>query len=74
MNKEMAEVLVRVGPDTPMGKLMRRYWVPILSSSEIPEPDCPQVRVKILGESLLAFRDTEGRVALIDEHCAHRGD
>jgi phenylpropionate dioxygenase-like ring-hydroxylating dioxygenase large terminal subunit len=73
MNNEMAEVLVRVGPDTPMGKLMRRYWVPVLSSSEISEPDGPQVRVKILGEPLLAFRDTEGRPALIDEHCAHRG-
>jgi phenylpropionate dioxygenase-like ring-hydroxylating dioxygenase large terminal subunit len=56
-----------------MGKLMRRYWVPVLSSSEISEPDGPQVRVKILGEPLLAFRDTEGRPALIDEHCAHRG-
>src|SRR3954469_21649682 len=73
MNKEMAEVLVRVGPDTPMGKLMRRYWVPILSSSEIAEPDSPQVRVKILGENLLAFRDSKGRPPLIDEHCAHRG-
>ena len=73
MNKEMAEVLVRVGPDTPMGKLMRRYWVPVLSSWEIPEPDCPQVRVKILGETLLAFRDTDGKPGLIDEHCAHRG-
>ena len=73
MNKEMAEVLVRVGPDAPMGKLMRRYWVPILSSWEIPEPDCPQVRVKILGEKLLAFRDSLGRPGLIDEFCAHRG-
>ena len=73
MNKEMAEVLVRVGPDAPMGKLMRRYWVPILSSSEIPEPDSPQVRVKILGEKLLAFRDSKGRPGLIDEFCAHRG-
>ena len=73
MNREMAEVLVRVGPDTPMGRLMRRYWVPVLASSEIPEPDCPQVRVKILGEKLLAFRDTEGRAGLIDEFCAHRG-
>ena len=73
MNKEMSEVLVRVGPDTPMGRLMRRYWVPILSSWEIPEPDCPQVRVKILGEKLLAYRDSQGRAALIDEFCAHRG-
>ena len=73
MNKEMAEVLVRVGPQAPMGRLMRRYWVPILSSWEIPEPDCPQVRVKILGEKLLAFRDSQGRAGLIDEFCAHRG-
>ncbi len=73
MNKEMAEVLVRVGPDAPMGKLMRRYWIPIVSSAEIPEPDSPQVRVKILGEKLLAFRDSQGRPGLIDEFCAHRG-
>lgn len=52
---------------------MRRYWVPILSCAEIPTPDCPQVRVKILGEKLLAFRDTEGKPALIDEFCSHRG-
>jgi phthalate 4,5-dioxygenase oxygenase subunit len=73
MNKEMAETLVRTGPGTPMGNLMRRYWVPILQSSEIAEPDGPQVRVKILGERLLAFRDTQGRPGLIDEFCAHRG-
>ena len=47
--------------------------MPILASAEIPEPDSPQVRVKILGENLLAFRDSEGRPGLIDEHCAHRG-
>ena len=73
MNKEMSETLVRTGPGTPMGNLMRRYWVPILLSSEIAEPDGPQVRVQILGEKLIAFRDTEGRPGLIDEFCAHRG-
>ena len=73
MNKEMAETLVRTGPGTAMGNLMRRYWVPILLSSEIPEPDCPQVRVTILGEKLIAFRDTEGHPGLIDEFCSHRG-
>jgi phthalate 4,5-dioxygenase oxygenase subunit len=73
MDKETAELLVRTGPETPMGKLMRRYWVPVLLSSEIAEPDCPPVRVKILGEKLLAFRDSEGRPALVDEFCAHRG-
>jgi phthalate 4,5-dioxygenase oxygenase subunit len=73
MNKETSEMLVRTGADTRMGKLMRRYWVPILMSSEIAEPDGPQVRVQILGEKLLAFRDTEGHAALISEFCSHRG-
>jgi phthalate 4,5-dioxygenase oxygenase subunit len=73
MNKEMSESLIRSGPGTPMGNLMRRYWAPVLQSSEIAEPDGPQVRVRILGERLLAFRDTQGRVGLIDEFCTHRG-
>ncbi len=73
MNKEMAETLIRTGPGTAMGNLMRRYWVPVLQSSEIAEPDGPQVRVQIMGEKLLAFRDTQGRVGLIDEFCSHRG-
>ena len=73
MNTEMAQTLTRTGPGTPMGNLMRRYWVPILQSSEIAEPDSPQVRVQILGEKLLAFRDTSGRPGLIGEFCSHRG-
>ena len=73
MNAEMSQTLTRTGPNTPMGALLRRYWVPILLSSEIAEPDCPPVRVQILGEKLLAFRDTSGRPGLIDEFCAHRG-
>ncbi|MGZ5106124.1 MAG: Rieske 2Fe-2S domain-containing protein, partial [Usitatibacter sp.] len=56
-----------------MGNLMRRYWVPVLGSAEIAEPDGPQQRVQILGEKLLAFRDTGGKVGLIDEFCSHRG-
>jgi len=70
---ELAQTLVRTGPDTAMGKVMRRYWVPALLSSEIAQPDCPPVRVKLLGERLLAFRDTAGRPALLDEFCRHRG-
>src|SRR5258708_7333524 len=73
MEKEMAETLVRTGPGTPMGNLMRRYWVPTLLASEIAQPDGPQQRVQILGEKLIAFRDTEGKVGLIDEFCTHRG-
>lgn len=73
MRREMAESLVRVGPGAPMGALLRRYWVPVLLASEISGTDCPPVRVKILGERLLAFRDTGGHAGLIDEFCAHRG-
>ena len=73
MSHAMTDLLVRTGPDTAMGHLLRRYWVPVLLQSEIAEPDCPPVRVKILGEKLLAFRDSDGRVGLIDEFCAHRG-
>ena len=73
MNKEMSETLTRVGPGTRMGNLMRRYWVPALACAEIPEPDGPQVRVQLLGEKLLAFRNTDGQACLIGEFCSHRG-
>ncbi len=66
-------LLCGTGPGTPMGELMRRYWVPFLYSSELPVPDAPPVRVKLLSERLLAFRDSDGRIGLIDEFCAHRG-
>ena len=55
-----------------MGDTLRRYWIPALMSFEIPDRDCPPARVKLLGEELVAFRDTEGRIGLIDEFCAHR--
>jgi len=55
-----------------MGDVMRRYWLPALLSSELPEPDCPPVRVKLLGEQLVAFRDTSGKVGLLSEFCPHR--
>ncbi len=54
------EYLTRVGPGSPMGLLFRRYWLPALLAEELPEPDCAPVRVKLLGERLLAFRDTQG--------------
>ena len=72
MDPETAELLTRTGPGTAMGNLMRRYWVPVLLAAEVAEPDCPPVRAKILGEKLLCFRDTLGRVGLVDEFCAHR--
>jgi phthalate 4,5-dioxygenase len=67
------ELLTRVGPETPVGGLFRRYWLPVLLATELPEPDCAPVRVKLLGEQLVAFRDTQGRLGLIEEFCAHRG-
>jgi phthalate 4,5-dioxygenase oxygenase subunit len=71
--RELNDFLTLTGPGTPMGTLFRRYWIPALMSSELPEPDCPPVRVKLLSERLIAFRDTQGRVGLMDEFCAHRG-
>ena len=73
LRKEQNELLTQTGPGTQMGELFRRYWMPALLAEELPENDCPPVRVKLLSERLLAFRDTEGRYGLIDEFCAHRG-
>ncbi len=72
LTQEQNETLTRVGPGTPMGTLMRRYWVPFLLSWELPEPDCPPVKVRLLGEDLVGFRDTSGKVALVGAACAHR--
>jgi phthalate 4,5-dioxygenase len=71
--REQNDFLTQTGLGTPIGNLFRRYWIPALLSEEIAEPDCPPVRVKVLCERLLAFRDTRGRVGVIDEFCAHRG-
>jgi phenylpropionate dioxygenase-like ring-hydroxylating dioxygenase large terminal subunit len=72
LSVDQTEMLTRVGPGTPMGDLLRRFWTPILLHEELPEPDCPPVRVRIFGEDLVAFRDTAGRLGLIEELCAHR--
>ena len=73
LSHEENERLTRVGPGTPMGNTMRRYWMPALLSWELPEPDGAPVRVRLLGEDLVAFRTTDGKVGLVDEFCAHRG-
>jgi phthalate 4,5-dioxygenase oxygenase subunit len=70
---EENELLTRIEPGTPMGNLFRRYWIPALLSEEIAEPDGAPVRVKLLGEDLVAFRATDGKIGLLAEHCAHRG-
>jgi phthalate 4,5-dioxygenase oxygenase subunit len=64
--------LIHVGPGTPAGELFRRYWQPAALSSELPERDGAPVRVRLLGEDLIAFRDTQGRVGLVDAYCPHR--
>jgi phthalate 4,5-dioxygenase len=73
LRKEQNDLLTQTGPGTPGGRLFRSYWLPVLLSEELPENESPPVRVKILSERLLAFRDSEGRLGLIDEFCAHRG-
>jgi phthalate 4,5-dioxygenase len=73
LRKEQNDLLTQTGPGTPTGRLFRSYWLPALLTQELPENECPPVRVQLLSERLLAFRDTKGRYGLIDEFCAHRG-
>src|SRR5437660_308351 len=73
LTKEDNELLTRVGPGTSMGNLMRQYWMPSMMSSELPSPACPPVRIRILGENLIAFRTTSGKVGVIQNSCPHRG-
>ncbi len=72
LSREDNELLTRVGPGTPMGTLMRRYWVPVAFSEQLAAPDSPPVRVRLLCEDLVAFRDSDGRVGLVEERCPHR--
>lgn len=69
---EENELLVRTGPAAPMGQLLRRFWLPVMLAEELPEPDCPPVRLRILCEDLVTFRDSDGRIGLLDAFCAHR--
>ena len=72
VTKEQNERLTRIGEGTPMGEVFRRYWIPATLASQIPEPDCPPVEVRLLGEDLVLFRDSNGDVGLIDAYCSHR--
>jgi 5,5'-dehydrodivanillate O-demethylase len=72
ITSEQNERLTRVGPGTPGGELLRRYWQPLCPAAEISAQN-PKKRVRILGENLLVFRDGEGRLACVEEHCRHRG-
>src|SRR3954447_11198807 len=67
------EYLCRIGPGTPMGTLLRRFWLPALISTELPEPDGAPIRLKLMNEQLVAFRDTTGKVGILQNNCPHRG-
>jgi phenylpropionate dioxygenase-like ring-hydroxylating dioxygenase large terminal subunit len=71
MRQDENELLTRVGPGTPMGSLLRQYWIPACLSSELA-PDGPPLRLMLLGEKLIAFRDSGGRVGIMDHRCPHR--
>src|SRR5436309_3414112 len=72
LTRELNELIVRVGPGTPMGAVLRAYWLPTVLSEEV-EADGAPLRLRLLGEDLIAFRDSSGRVGLMQNHCPHRG-
>jgi phthalate 4,5-dioxygenase oxygenase subunit len=73
LTKDENDLICRVGPDTKLGAAVRRYWIPTMLSSETPEPDGDPIRLELLGETFVVFRDTDGRIGLLDEGCCHRG-
>ncbi|HEY2592712.1 MAG TPA: Rieske 2Fe-2S domain-containing protein, partial [Chloroflexota bacterium] len=73
LKQEENELITRVGPGTGMGNTMRRYWMPALLASELPHPDSDPVRLRLLGEDLIAFKDTTGAIGVIQNNCPHRG-
>ncbi len=73
LNERDNEYLCQIGPGTPMGNVMRQYWIPAIRSDELPSPDCPPLRVMLLGEPLIGFRTTSGKVGLMQNSCPHRG-
>jgi len=72
LSREENELLTRTDQGTPAGNYFRRFWLPALLPSDLPAPDCPPVRVRLLGEDLIAFRDSNGKVGLVEESCPHR--
>jgi phthalate 4,5-dioxygenase oxygenase subunit len=72
LSREDNEILCRVEGDAPMGRLMRAHWIPACLEEEVRERDGAPVRLRLLGEDLVAFRDSDGRLGVLDEHCPHR--
>ena len=73
LSEQDNDIMCRVGPGTPMGNLMREFWIPALMSSELPAPDSPPLRLRLLGENLMSFRDSKGQVGIFQQACPHRG-
>ena len=73
LTAEENELLCRVAGDAPMGQLMRRHWTVVCLAEEVSEPDGAPVQARVFGQDLVVFRDTEGRVGVMDEYCPHRG-
>src|SRR5215472_806343 len=73
LSREDNELVCRVGPGTPMGQFMREYWLPAFAPSELPEPDSAPMRMRLLGENLIAFRTTSGKFGIVANACPHRG-
>ena len=73
LTQQENDLLTQTGAKTAMGQYFRRFWQPVALAEELPEPDCAPLRLKIMGEDLVAFRDTKGRLGLLDAQCPHRG-
>ena len=73
LTREDNQLLTGIGPGSPMGDLFRRFWIPVLLAEELPHADSDPLRVRILGEDLIAFKDTNGDIGLIQNNCPHRG-
>jgi phthalate 4,5-dioxygenase oxygenase subunit len=73
LTPEKNALLTRTSPGTPMGRLMRSFWIPAMTSGEVPGADEPPVRLTLLNERLVVFRDSDGRIGVLEEHCPHRG-
>ena len=72
LSPEDNDLLTKVEGNAPMAQLMRQHWTPVCLIEEVAEPDGKPLRVEVLGEKYVAFRDTEGRLGLLDELCPHR--
>src|SRR5919108_2408482 len=72
LSAELNALITQTNRGTPMGDLFRRFWLPVIHPDELPEPDCPPVRTRLLGEDLVAFRDSNDSVGLVGAFCPHR--